>query len=655
MSLSTKSRLNQKVFFGASAIIVALLFYTITLPQQAQQFFAVIQAGIVENGGWFYVLTVAFIFFFVIFLSFSRYGAIRLGPDHVTPDYPLHTWLSMLFAAGMGIGLMFYGVAEPLLHYLSPPTTTAGTVDAIKEAMTMTFFHWGLHAWAIYAIVALILAYFSYRHHLPLTLRSALYPLIGEKIYQWPGHVVDIFAVVGTVFGIATSLGLGAAQVNSGFHYLFDINVSVTNQIIIMSVITAFAVISVATGLDKGIKILSETNMILAVILLALIFILGPSVFLLKAYVQNIGDYLATIVHNTFNIFAYTKSTWIGGWTIFYWGWWLAWAPFVGLFIARISRGRTIREFILGVMLIPTLFTLLWMTIFGNSAIDLVHNQGVTVLGDMVGKDASVALFVFLEHFPLASVLSVFSVLMIVIFFVTSCDSGAMVVDMLCSYGRNDTPLWQRAYWAVGIGVVAAILLLVGGLKALQTMTIASALPFAVVLLLAIAGLIKALRVEAFKQESQLITELPQLSADSNENWQKQLNNMVDFPNKANVNKFINNTVSLAFDLVAQELNKSPENHLKVHISTDDGLCLTVDHGEEQAFIYRVLARKCLQPGFVTEAEDEDSPDESYYRAEVHLLEGGQDYDIMGWSKAAVINNIIDQYHKHLHFLHLIR
>ena len=649
MSVAAESQLNKKVFVSASSIIIALLLYTAVLPEQAQTLFNFIQATIVDNGSWFYVLTVAFIFFFIIFLGFSRYGEIRLGPDHAVPDYSLMTWLSMLFAAGMGIGLMFFGVAEPLMHYLSPPTTNTGTVAAVQEAMKMTFFHWGLHAWAIYAIVALVLAYFSYRHNLPLTLRSALYPLIGERIYQWPGHLVDVFAVVGTVFGVATSLGLGASQVNAGFSYLFGIEVSTLNQIIIMCAITLLAVISVATGLDKGVRRLSEANMILAITLLVLIFILGPTVFLLQAYLQNIGDYLADIVHNTFNLFAYKKTNWIGGWTIFYWGWWLAWAPFVGLFIARISRGRTIKEFIIGVMLIPTVFTLFWMTVFGNSAIDLVYNQGVTELGSMVSKDSSVALFVFLENFPLTSVLSFFSVLMIVIFFVTSCDSGAMVVDMLCSHGKNDTPLWQRVYWAVGIGIVAAILLLVGGLNALQTMTIASALPFALVLILAIIGLIKALRVEAFKQESQQITAIPHATSEPNNSWQMRLKSVVDFPNKVNVNKFISQTVSPAIEIVAKELQK---NQIDVLISHENGLSLTIEHGDEQAFVYQVIAQKYSQPDFVLEADDDE---QSYYRVEVHLVEGGQDYDIMGWSKDAVINNIIDQYHKHLHFLHLLR
>jgi choline/glycine/proline betaine transport protein len=454
---------------------------------------------------------------------------------------------------------------------------------------------------------------------------------------------------VSTVFGVATSLGLGATQVNTGFGYLFGIDVSTTNQIIIMTGIIGLAIISVATGLDKGIKILSETNMILAVILLLLVFVLGPTVFLLQAYLQNIGDYLADIVHNTFNLFAYKKTDWIGGWTIFYWGWWLAWAPFVGLFIARISRGRTIREFIVGVMLIPTVFTLFWMTIFGNSAIDLVHNQGVVKLGEMVSQDSSVALFVFLENFPLSTLLSFFSVLMIVIFFVTSCDSGAMVVDMLCSHGSNHTPLWQRVYWAVGIGLVAGILLLADGLNALQTMTIASALPFAIVLLLAIVGLIKALRVEAIKQESQLISAVPYAGNENNDSWQVRLKNIVDYPNKTNVNKFINLTIGPAFESVAEELKK---NQINVVVSHENGLSLVVDQGEEQEFVYRVLARKHSQPDYVNEADEDEL---SYYRAEVHLGEGGQDYDIMGWSKTSVINNVIDQYHKHLHFLHLLR
>ncbi|MEP1868242.1 MAG: BCCT family transporter, partial [Paraglaciecola sp.] len=424
--------LNRPVFYLSSLLIAILVLFALVSPKTADVFFSHLQSTIIANGSWFYVLSVAAILMSVLYLGFSKYGEIKLGPDHCKPDFSLPTWLSMLFAAGMGIGLMFFGVAEPVMHFLSPPTATQGTTEAVREAMTMTFFHWGLHAWAIYAVVALVLAYFSFRLNLPLTLRSALYPLIGDRIYGWAGHVVDIFAVVSTIFGIATSLGLGAAQINSGLNYLFNLEESVNTQIVLMIGIIAIAIVSVATGLDKGIRRLSELNMVLAIALLIFILVLGPTVFLLTAYVQNTGAYLSDIVRNTFNLFAYDKTDWIGGWTIFYWGWWLAWAPFVGLFIARISRGRTIREFVTGVMVIPTAFTLLWMTVFGNSAIDLIYTQGVDKLGSMVSSNAPVALFVFLENFPFQHFLSFIATLMVVVFFVTSCDSGAMVVDMLC-------------------------------------------------------------------------------------------------------------------------------------------------------------------------------------------------------------------------------
>jgi choline/glycine/proline betaine transport protein len=647
------NQLNKPVFFGASILIVLLLVFSSSQGQSAAVLFNSLQAVIVDNGSWFYVLSVAIILIFVVFLSVSKYGSIRLGPEHSTPDFSLSTWVAMLFAAGMGIGLMFFGVAEPLMHFLSPPTADKNSLDAAREAMKITFFHWGLHAWAIYAVVALVLAYFGYRHKLPLTLRSALYPLIGKRIYGWPGHLVDIFAVISTVFGVATSLGLGASQVNSGLNYLFDFEVSTANQIAIMIGVTGLAALSVGTGLDKGIRRLSEANMILAITLLLLVFILGPSIFLLQAYVQNIGTYLSDIVRITFNLFAYEKSDWIGGWTIFYWGWWLAWAPFVGLFIARISRGRTIREFIMGVLFIPTAFTLLWMTVFGNSAIALVFEQGFEQLAQMVNKDSSVALFVFFEHFPFSSVLSFLSVLMIVIFFVTSCDSGAMVIDMLCSHGKTNTPLWQRLFWAISVGVVAAILLLVGGLSALQTMTIASAMPFTIILLIALWGLIRALQVELAKQESLQINVAPVHPYVGNEDWEDRLQNIIDFPNRTNVNKFLKKTVHPSFISLSE---KFEDNNITTEMKEfDGGLSFTVNHGGEQNFVYGVYMRKHIQPEFIQDEDETTDEEQMYYRAEVHLTEGGQDYDIMGWSRQGVINDVIDQYHKHLHFLHLLR
>ncbi|QJR82926.1 choline BCCT transporter BetT [Alteromonas pelagimontana] len=652
---SEAGQLNKPVFISSSLLIIALLIFAVSSPEVANTFFQHLLDVIIKNGSWFYILAVAIIVLFVTFLGLSSYGNIRLGPDHSKPEFSLPTWLSMLFAAGMGIGLMFFGVAEPLMHFMDPPTADPNSVEAVREAMKTTFFHWGIHAWAIYAVVALVLGYFAYRHNLPLTLRSALYPFIGDRIYGWAGHLVDIFAVTSTIFGIATSLGVGASQINAGLNYVFELPKSTTVQISLMAGVVCIAIVSVVTGLDKGIRRLSETNMLLAVALLIFILILGPTVFLLQAYLQNTGAYLSDIVRNTLNLYAYEKTDWIGGWTIFYWGWWLAWAPFVGLFIARISYGRTIREFILGVLLIPSLFTLLWMTVFGNSAIDLVFSQHNVALASMVDQDTSVALFVFLDNFPFSQFLSVIAVLMVIIFFITSCDSGAMVVDMLCSHGSNNTPVWQRIYWAVGVGVVASILLYAGGLDALQTMTIASALPFAIILLVSLLGLLKALRVEAYKRESLQIPAVQSADNETNQNWRDRLENIVSYPNKVAVSRFMKKVVLPAFKEVGLELEK--QNFEVVIIEDEEHMKFSVAMGDEPEFVYAVYPTPTAQPDFtVTEGESLDTDgDQTYYRAEVHLSEGGQNYDIMGWSKLAVINDVIDHYHKHQHFLHLMK
>jgi len=649
------AKLNPPVFYSAAGLITLIIIFAATVPDIASRWFDAVQSAIIINASWFYVLAVAIILLSVVYLGFSRMGTIKLGPDHSEPDYSRISWFAMLFSAGMGIGLMFFGVAEPVMHFLAPPVAEPGSVDAAREAMKITFFHWGLHAWAIYAIVALILAFFAYRHGLPLTLRSALYPLIGDKIYGPIGHAVDVFAVIGTVFGIATSLGYGVTQINAGFNYLFDVPVSDTVQVLLIIGVTALAVVSVTTGLDKGIRRLSELNIVLAVLLLLFVLLLGPTVFLLQAFVQNTGAYVSDLVSNTFNLFAYEKTDWIGGWTIFYWGWWLSWAPFVGLFIARISRGRTIREFVLGVLLVPSGFTLMWMTFFGNSAIELIINQGVASLGEMVQQDVSVALFVFFEQFPWSRILSVIGTLMVVVFFVTSADSGSMVVDMLCSNGRNDTPVWQRIFWAAGAGLVAIILLLAGGLGALQTMAIASALPFTIVLLIATYGLVRALQVDVYKKET-LQNNYLMASAVSHQNWRERLHTIIDFPSLMVGQRFLKQVVQPALNEVAEELRQAG---LSVELELDDQSVKTfrVMHGEELDFIYQVQLAAHVQPSFTYNENDPNaSPDEhTYYRAEVHLREGGQDYDILGWSRDAVISDLIEHYHKHMHFLHVLR
>ncbi len=649
-----QGKLNPPVFYTAISLIGILVLLTSLMPGQAESWFNSLQSGIVQNASWFYVLTVALILISVVYLGLSRFGDIKLGPDHSTPDYGYITWFAMLFSAGMGIGLMFFGVAEPVMHFMSPPVGDGETVDAARQAMKLTFFHWGLHAWAIYAVVALILAFFSYRHGLPLTLRSALYPLIGDKIYGPIGHAVDIFAVIGTVFGVATSLGYGVLQVNSGLNYLFDVPVGTITQIVLIIGVTLLAIISVTTGLDKGIRRLSELNMGLAVILLLVILILGPTVYLLQTFVQNTGGYAADLVRNTFNLFAYEKTDWLGGWTILYWGWWMSWAPFVGLFIARVSRGRTIREFAMGVLFIPSGFTLLWMTVFGNSAIDLIMNQGVASLADAVAEDEAISLFAFLENFPFSDVLSFIGTCMVIVFFVTSSDSGSMVVDMLCSNGSDNTPLWQRIFWASAEGVVAAVLLLAGGLGALQTMTIASALPFAVVLLVATYGLIKALRVDVVKRESLQMNMRPSTVGNPDESsWEKRLASILDHPDKKNVNDYINTVVKEAMQQVKKQLAKH-DVLADVEEVKSGRFILSVALEEAYDFHYEVRRYAYDRPAYGQD-DDDDEAEDVYYRAEVHLKEGGQDYDIMGWPKDAVIHDIVEHYQKHMHFLHSIR
>lgn len=648
--------ISPPVFYTSAILITALVIFASVLPETAQSFFGDMQAWIVENVSWFYVLAVALILLSTLFMAASRYGDIKLGPDHSQPDYKSSTWFAMLFSAGMGIGLMFFGVAEPVMHFIAPPVGDPNTVQAAREAMKLTFFHWGLHAWAIYAVVALILAFFSYRHGLPLTLRSALYPLIGKRIYGPIGHAVDIFAIISTVLGIATSLGYGVLQINSGFNYLFGLPVGTNVQVILIVAITALATLSVATGLDKGIRILSEINLSLAVILLVLVLMLGPTALLLKSFVENTGGYLSEIVSNTFNLFAYEPTDWLGGWTLLYWGWWLSWSPFVGMFIARVSRGRTIREFLTGVLLVPTGFTFMWMTVFGNTSINMIMNKGITSLADQVNADTSLALFAFLEHFPFSSVLSMVAVCMVILFFVTSADSGSLVIDMLASGGNTQTPLWQRIFWASSTGIVAITLLLSGGLGALQSATIASALPFSIILLVSIWGLFKALHLDSTKRVLRHQSALHHSRQHkSTGGWQRRLRSMVMFPRRSHVNRFIDEVVLPSFEEIAVELRK--QGYAVEVISGDDKRTkLEVQHNQEVNFVYEIRPRAYVQPDFVIpDADEEDREERKYFRAEVHLLEGGQDYDIMGWSREEVIDDILDQYEQHMHFLHVVR
>jgi choline/glycine/proline betaine transport protein len=485
--------IHPTVFGISTLLIIGFIFVTLFQLDTAESFFNSIKSGITDRFGWLLILMVQGFLLFCVYLAFSRFGHIRIGGQDAEPDFSRPSWFAMLFSAGMGIGLLFYGVAEPVIHFLQPPDIPGETGTAATRAMDITFLHWGFHAWAIYALVALALAYFSYNRGLPLTIRSAFYPLLGQRIYGPLGTAIDVMAVVATLFGVATSLGFGVSQINAGLNFLFGVPIDSEVQVLLIMGITLVATASVVSGINKGIRRLSELNLIAAVVLLAFVLIGGPTLFLLKSFVQSTGHYLQNLMLLGSWTATYQRdSDWQSNWTLFYWTWWIAWSPFVGMFIARISRGRTIREFLMGVLLVPPMLTFLWFSVFGGSAI-FIELQGVESIAGAVSENISTALFQLLNLYPLAGLTSLVAILLVFVFFVTSSDSGSLVIDIITAGGPLDPPLPQRIFWAVTEGVVAAVLLAGGGLLALQTAAITTGLPFALIMVLMCFGLYKAL------------------------------------------------------------------------------------------------------------------------------------------------------------------
>ncbi|MCP2679218.1 BCCT family transporter [Maricaulaceae bacterium NA33B04] len=640
-------KFEPAVFIPAAVIAFGGVAYAIIAGDQAEELFAWLRDTITTNVGWFYSVGVGVFLVGSIIVAFSDWGRLKLGPDDSEPDFSFMAWFAMLFSAGMGIGLMFFGVAEPLEHFLNAPYGEPGTPEKAQEAIVLTFFHWGIHAWATYAVVGLSLAYFSFRHGLPLTIRSALYPLIGDRIYGPIGHAADVVAIVGTLFGVATSLGFGVAQINSGLDTLFGIGVSTNIQVILVIIITIIATTSVLAGLDAGIKRLSEWNLYLAIALLAFALIAGPTLFLISAYVQNIGEYVSQLADLTFRVGAYGETEWINSWTLFYWGWWISWSPFVGMFIARVSRGRTIREFVFGVIFGPTLFTFLWMTVFGNSALQqALADAASPALAAVAGGNMSAALFAFLDTLPLSGITSVLAIILVTTFFVTSSDSGSLVKSTLASGGTLNPPVWQRFFWAVTEGVVASALLLAGGLAALQAATIAAALPFTIVIFLAFIGLIRAWSKETARRAG--IKTAAQLPVEgTGVSWKTRIGLMFTTPTEADIRKWMKEEVVPAFEAVIPELERQG---LSSRIDTaEDEVSITVDHGDQPDFVYGIMLKNY---------DDEEAPGEAgrnsglYSRGEVFLAEGGQHYCIYGYTTEQVIRDLIRHYERHRQWLH---
>jgi len=639
---SARLVVNPPVFFVSAGLILAFALFGALFAEQAGRLFSAVQAGIVADFGWLYIASVAGFLIFVLFLMLSRYGDVKLGPDDSEPEYSYLSWFAMLFSAGMGIGLIFFGVAEPIQHYALPPVGDGRTIDSARQAMVLTFFHWGLHAWAIYIVIGLALAYFAFRRGLPLTIRSALYPLIGNRIHGPIGHAIDIFAVLGTMFGVATSLGLGVLQVNAGFAYLFGLPTGTGTQLILITVITAMATLSVVMGLDKGVKRLSELNIVLAALLLAFVLIAGSTVFLLQAFVQNIGAYLGAIVQRTFRMYAYEPNPWLGNWTLFYWGWWIAWSPFVGMFIARISRGRTIRQFVIGVLLVPVLFTFLWMTVFGNTAIAL-DLSGAAPIASTVARNMPVALFETLQHLPLSTITSGIATLLVITFFVTSADSGALVIDMITSGAAENPPVWQRVFWAVCAGGVAAVLLVAGGLEALQTAAIASALPFVIVMIFICYGLLRALQTESRGSSLDLSEASRRPSDDAGPGWEQRLASILRHHGRREIVAYLEDTAAPALRAVATQMEESGLAPILDH--KEELVELDIPHGERGAFRYSVRARPFRAASFAWAASTGEADRERrHYRVMAQSFEGEPPHDVTGYSSDQLIHDLLTRY-----------
>lgn len=636
--------INPPVFFGALVIIAAFLLVGLIVPGQAADIFGGLQAAILHQFGWLYLLSVGIFLVAILLFALGRFGRLKLGPDDSTPDFSYLSWVAMLFAAGMGIGLMFYAVGEPITHFMLPPTAEPGSIPAMREAMSVTFFHWGIHAWAIYAVVGLSLAYFGYRYNLPLTIRSGLYPLLKDRIDGPIGHAVDIFAIVGTMFGIATSLGLGVTQINAGLNYLLGLPMGPVAQIPLIAVITLLATISVVTGLDKGIRRLSEGNLAVAILLMLFVLVMGPTADLFRSFVQNIGLYLDHIVLRTFNIYAYQPTPWVDAWTLFYWAWWISWSPFVGMFIARISRGRTVREFITAVLFIPAGFTFFWMTVFGNTAFFLDTGVAAGALSAAVLDDVSVGLFQFFQYLPLPALTSTLAIILVAVFFITSSDSGSLVIDTIAAGGETETTPIQRVFWCALEGVVAAMLLLAGGLDALQSATIASALPFSIIMLVLVWGLFTGMRADLAQRDAAR-SGLPPARPASGLTWQRRLALMLQAPRAEDVRAFIANEATEALEQVADELSKRGREARVEQVEGDGAVALVAPAEGLRDFVYGIMP--ATSPLAAYTAYEAARP-EVRHEARTYFSDGSRGYDAMGMTKDQLIADILVQFERYL-------
>ncbi|WP_312179696.1 choline BCCT transporter BetT [Arthrobacter sp.] len=663
--LPAKTRVNKTVFIGSSVGITAIALWAMISTESAEAVIGAMVSWVSTNMGWYYFLVVSLVVVFVLVIALSGVGRTKLGPDHSKPQFGIFTWGAMLFAAGIGIDLMFFSVSEPVTQYLAPPLGDGSTAEAARQALVLTLFHYGITGWALYALMGLALGYFAYRHNLPLSIRSALYPIFGKKIDGPLGHGVDIAALLGTIFGIATSLGIGVVQLNYGLNFMFDVPENLSVQIALIALSVIMATISVVSGVEKGIRRLSELNVILAFGLMLFILIAGKTSFLLDGIVQNVGDVLSRFPAMTMDTMAYDRpDDWLSGWTLFFWAWWIAWAPFVGLFLARISRGRTIRQFVLGTMIVPFAFILLWISIFGNSALDLVMG-GNAAFGDVAMNQPERAFYGLLEQFPWAPATAAIATFTGLLFYVTSADSGALVMANFTSHLKDadsDAPKWMRVFWAVITGLLTLAMLMVGGVTTLQNATIIMGLPLSILLLFIMLGVYKALRVENSLAAS-FRSSLPGMIAGrgggdprSGRSWRQRLSRAMTYPGPKQAGRFVESVAYPALQDVHDELeSQGAEVSLTLVEPDANGIRsadLAVGLGEERPFKYQIYPVQYETPSYALRSA---STDTKYFRMEVFSLEGSHGYDVMGYTKEQLITDVLDHYERHLEFLHLNR
>ncbi|KES08894.1 choline transporter [Streptomyces toyocaensis] len=655
-------RLKPVVFFGSAVLILAISIWAMITPSGAEETIGVVVGRISGWFGWYYFLAASLYLLFVVFIAVSKYGTVKLGPKHSKPDYGLFTWGAMLFAAGIGIDLMFFSVSGPVSHYLAPPQGEPETLEAARQAVVWTLFHYGITGWGMYALMGMALGYFSFRYRLPLAIRSALYPIIGRRIHGRIGDTVDLAAVIGTVFGIGVTLGIGVVQLNYGLKVLFDVPEGLAAQIALIVIAVGMATASAASGVDKGIRRLSQLNILLATLLMLYILVVGEPFRLLNAVVQNVGDYVSRFPSMTLNTFAYDQPTeWLDAWTLFFWAWWVAWAPFVGLFLARISRGRTLREFVAATLVIPFLFTGLFLAIFGNSALFVVRD-GNAEFGETAMNVPEQGFYTLLEQYPgflFSAGLATFVGLLL---YVTSADSGALVMGNLSAElptPVTDAPPWLRIFWAVATGLLTLAMLIVGGVQALTNATIIMGLPFSFVMFLIMAGLYLALRTEYMKVEARVTTlplslsgRMPQHGLPGAPNWRHRLARAMAFPSRRAAARFVDQVCRPAFQEVAEALREQGvEAEVLEGTVEENGLThvgLRVPIGTSDTFLYEVWPVELPTPAFATRSV---TTHDTYVRFEVRLTEGNQEYDVMGYTKEQLIADSLDQYERHLEFL----